>query len=607
MAGASDYMVGNAPQGASYAAPLVGAQLGQQIASLPDSYMKGRENRRTMALQDAFQNGVPQNPDGSPDINAINNTMARLGGGQYVQGMMPFLLNMEQGKRFASGMQSADAFVAGGAPAAASSASGPANLQPRSQTSTPQGPQGGRAPQAAQGVAEQAEASQPTVMKILAAQGIPNDQLGAAAASISRQLGVNPTDPIDTTDPRISNVLGPAITQLKRAGLGQVQPPQPGDNAPQQQPTRVAAAGGPPFAPGGTGAPSTAQAAPGSTAPIQPRPVQTQPVAAPGRRAPPPSPDDVADVPGMDVETAKRLQGAEAYVRTMAASIAANNPAQAQALEKTADSYAARRTQIMEYLSKGAQAEHESALRVQEQAAAIPNESKVARDPAVTQFELTKAQNANDVDRFGKQADAIDAVGSKAPDAMQNIKLAQRETLSPDFSAGTFRVGTDAWKRLVSAVGANPNAATPSEVFDKVRAGNILDQIKGMAGTGPVRVAEMKFIDTMVANRDNSVPALRTLLEIQRREWQRSQDIQQLKLDYKDGHIDNGFKKIVNQYVSSHPMFSDDEMKHPNLLSLPTFNDPSEIPPTFPKGASFRNAKGDVFQNRPRTAQGGTQ
>ncbi len=71
-------------------------------------------------------------------------------------------------------------------------------------------------------------------MKVLAAQGIPNDQLGAASASIGRQLGIDPTAPLDLQDSRVRNVLGPAVAQLKRNGIGQVQPPQPGDNAPQQ-------------------------------------------------------------------------------------------------------------------------------------------------------------------------------------------------------------------------------------------------------------------------------------------------------------------------------------------------------------------------------------
>jgi hypothetical protein len=49
--GASDFMVGNAPQGASYSAPLVGFAFGKALADLPDSFMAGREQARTRAMQ----------------------------------------------------------------------------------------------------------------------------------------------------------------------------------------------------------------------------------------------------------------------------------------------------------------------------------------------------------------------------------------------------------------------------------------------------------------------------------------------------------------------------------------------------------------------------
>src|SRR6185312_7556424 len=70
--------------------------------------------------------------------------------------------------------------------------------------------------------------SSATLGQILTAQGIPNDQLGAASASIARQLGLeDPNAPINTQDPQVRNVLVPAIQQLKRMGIGQVVPQPP--------------------------------------------------------------------------------------------------------------------------------------------------------------------------------------------------------------------------------------------------------------------------------------------------------------------------------------------------------------------------------------------
>jgi hypothetical protein len=46
MAGASDYFVGNAPNGVNYAAPLIGMQLGDRLADLPNQYFQGTQRAR---------------------------------------------------------------------------------------------------------------------------------------------------------------------------------------------------------------------------------------------------------------------------------------------------------------------------------------------------------------------------------------------------------------------------------------------------------------------------------------------------------------------------------------------------------------------------------
>src|ERR1700693_6358622 len=107
--GASDYMVGNAPSGASYAAPLLGFQLGQSIAQLPSQFMQGREDARKIRMEDAFPNGFDEpglrNPDNTPNINAILDRGAKLGGMPFVQGMIPFLNDAALGRQANEGMR----------------------------------------------------------------------------------------------------------------------------------------------------------------------------------------------------------------------------------------------------------------------------------------------------------------------------------------------------------------------------------------------------------------------------------------------------------------------------------------------------------------------
>lgn len=194
------------------------------LGKINRSYWQGRDEYAKNDLRDAFKGGVPTNPDGSIDYATMQRTLYQKGA-------------LEQGNALSGISARASELAAlNGADSPAQPIVGPSTsrnsvaIDPskRADASTPQAPQ--------------QPAQQPTVMTVLAAQGIPNDQLGAASASIARQLGVDPSAPLNLQDPQVRNVLAPAVAQIKRMGLGQVQPPQPGDNpqtaqvAPQDDP-----------------------------------------------------------------------------------------------------------------------------------------------------------------------------------------------------------------------------------------------------------------------------------------------------------------------------------------------------------------------------------
>ena len=69
-------------------------------------------------------------------------------------------------------------------------------------------------------------------MKIVAAQGFPNDQLGAVSEAIALQLGVGPSDPIDTRATRVSRMSSAGRLRNSSAWASVVQPGQ----QPVQQP-----------------------------------------------------------------------------------------------------------------------------------------------------------------------------------------------------------------------------------------------------------------------------------------------------------------------------------------------------------------------------------
>jgi len=217
MAGIDDILAGGA--GSSSRADFSGLFTGPI-----DAYNAARDQKFKNDQRDAFKNGVPLGADGQPDWGAATKTFLQKGA--FDQAAASAKIGIEQ-QKLKYGLDSAQQDF----PTPASAGSQPPIVGP----STSRNPIVGDPTKRADAGTTQPQ-HQPTVMTVLAAQGIPNDQLGAASASVARQLGVDPTAPLDINDPQVRNVLAPAVAQLKRMGLGQVQPPQPGDNPPQPAP-----------------------------------------------------------------------------------------------------------------------------------------------------------------------------------------------------------------------------------------------------------------------------------------------------------------------------------------------------------------------------------
>jgi hypothetical protein len=86
----SSFMVGNAPQGASYAAPFVGFQIGDRLAALPEEYYKAQLRAPVIDPR----TGQPTN-----DPQLVLKALAERGGLQATlsSGLMPFILGQSSG------------------------------------------------------------------------------------------------------------------------------------------------------------------------------------------------------------------------------------------------------------------------------------------------------------------------------------------------------------------------------------------------------------------------------------------------------------------------------------------------------------------------------
>jgi hypothetical protein len=89
-----------------------------------------------------------------------------------------------------------------------------------------------------------------------------------------------------------------------------------------------------------------------------------------------------------------------------------------------------------------------------------------------------------------------------------------------------------------------------------------------------VRVAEMKFIEHMIAGRENSPASLMMLLETERRVAERMQNIRDISTDYRSSAAyrtspdpEVALDKLITGYKAKNPIFSPEELKDPKLLA----------------------------------------
>lgn len=98
-------MVVQPPNFAAYANPNFGLALGDRIGDLPEAYMKGREMSRSRQMQDMFSGGLPEKNgvvDWSAALQKYIKEGARIGGGQFMGGMMAPMLSEENARTAAA-------------------------------------------------------------------------------------------------------------------------------------------------------------------------------------------------------------------------------------------------------------------------------------------------------------------------------------------------------------------------------------------------------------------------------------------------------------------------------------------------------------------------
>ena len=499
-----------APTTANYAAPLV--DFPKVANQLEDLVVKRQQAGREEEKANVFRNGIPKDANGNIDVGQVTDKLARINP-DYAMPLINTQIAGQQGQVAANAINGVN-----GTPAA------PASTQPPQRAASASSPQPASTP---------AAATQPTVMTILDAQGIPNDQLQAASESLARQLGVSPTDPIDTSDPRVRNVLGPAIQRLK--GVGQV----------------VAQSGQP-------------QAA---------TPQSTQPDAQP-------QPDSGAQ-PQQGGTTGWTQADADAQslrstrLNAYAAAIANVNPKAAEAAKAEAAAAEGRAKQIRDYISS-----EDTSTNDQKnyQSDKLPGESMADYQArAAGGQELAKQDSI----AYSKKYEGIQKAAQEASIEQPKIQLMKTFSNDPNFYSGPLEPTNRGFKQFAATIGADPNRALPQEGFNKVASDMLTSQIRalGASGAGPVRIAEVKNMQKSIANLGITPVTNRLLVEITDRAYNDVKNIAELTRKYETnpknlpGKKNVGLDTEIQKYYDSHPLFTKEEISDPRLIAPPEFKD----------------------------------
>jgi hypothetical protein len=565
-----------------YAVPQVGQQLGQAIADLPNAFMQGRQQARQRAMEDAFKDGVPRNPDGSLDSNAVIDKGMRIGGLPFAQPLLQYMLDLEAGKAWSGAIPSEQGQTG---PAPPGSAAGPGNLAGGAQPTRPaMRPQGAPPPQPRLSTAgadsEGAQTINSLASEVFGERDV-TEALPRYAAAVGNKLG-EPLTPDQEQRAR-------ALMQRSSRLLGKTRVASSEDVVPPSGPTSAAEVGmndgsRPPFMGGaGTGLPriptlgggpaSGAPAPAGGTAPNAV--AQAGPGMAGMDNAGAGGAPGIRQTPVGTAEDARVAFTRATNMRKAALAMPSTNPGRQKALLDQAQAEQTRGENILKSL-----ADYN----------APTGEQKNASDVMVQRSEGLKVAQKHELDAGDNLNKGLQGAAREFETALKPHLDAMRGILNdPNFVSGTGVGFQEALNKIRSnplfqgLPGYDPNAALPNEALRKVVAASVLNQtteLKAEAAemggsAGRLFQQQISLMEKAAQNPESTAPALRYLTELQQRMGDHARAVAELASNYEGkygrGVLDNGFNRVLSKFNSDpkNQIFRPGEIADPRTFAPP--------------------------------------
>jgi hypothetical protein len=541
-----DYMGGvRGPSAPSYSAPLVGGQIGAQIAGLLAAYQQGRQFGLAEQLRSAFPNGLPTRPDGSIDATGIVNKIAGIQG-LDASAIGP-LMNLAARQSLAVG--DAPPGAAAAAPAGAVPAAAPiARSAP---------------------LASNAESGDVDSIRGIATEVFGGRDVSQYIPRYAAALKVGEDTPLTPEQQQTARrIMGKSAAYLRQ------QPTQTDENGAAGAPESGGTSGSPApvgGTPGGQSAPQ-ARATPFMPAPKQPL---AEPAAGGGNLRP--QPQQQPQAPGRDPAANLVPAGVPMSSLQYANWLQRRALAHSQAGDKEgADLFQKAAQPILDALK---------------QAGEIPNEVKIAASQGMTplQYKQAEEQQKFDTERFGKLQTGVQSMANTGVGMLPTLQAAD-SLLDAGASTGWGADKILAGKQIVARmagwvgpdvakrIGLDPNAALTSEAFQKQMAAFINQQTNTLKSEAIEMGSTGRIFSTQIDNMVKASPSPpytlagnKYLVEIYRRGIQRAAYIADEANRYNNGHLDARFETRMRDWQTQNPMFNEAEVRDPRLVAPPVF------------------------------------
>lgn len=197
----------------------------------------------------------------------------------------------------------------------------------------------------------------------------------------------------------------------------------------------------------------------------------------------------------------------------------------------------------------------------------------------------SEAQGAANVKRSEALYDGIQQQSTQFQrDMNPYLQLSKSILNTPGMYSGAGGHFSLDFNRVKAALG-DTNAAMMQEALGKVTAQSVLSQINNQraqmqeGGTQSSRIfsQQVELVEKAAPAMTTTVAGNRFLVNVAERMGQLSTKVAEMSREYKDQHgiLDTGFDKQLSEYMKENPVFTKQELEHPQVLGAP------DVPPSI--------------------------